>query len=115
MSWFDFTSFRRKQYQEPPPPNTPSGEEPPPVSEEGKKWLGFDPTGLERAAKAARELDKSRMHILEHECAKYKPISFSRSYFSQSPCFRAFCTTIVFQTYMPPINILVANVFIYLY
>ena len=64
MSWFDFTSFRRKQYQEPPPPDTPSGEEPPPVSEEGKKWLGFDPTGLERAAKAARELDKSRK--LEH-------------------------------------------------
>ena len=25
----------------------------------GKKWVGFDPTGLERAAKAARELDKS--------------------------------------------------------
>ena len=33
----------------------------------------------------------------------------------QSPCFRAFCTTIVFQTYMPPINFLVENVFIYLY
>ncbi|KAL5491670.1 hypothetical protein EMCRGX_G017002 [Ephydatia muelleri] len=59
MSWFDFTSFRRKQYQEPPPPDTPSEEAPPPVSEEGKKWMGFDPTGLERAAKAARELDKS--------------------------------------------------------
>ncbi len=28
--------------------------------EEGKKWVGFDPTGLERAAKAARELDQSR-------------------------------------------------------
>ena len=27
--------------------------------EVGKKWVGFDPTGLERAAKAARELDKS--------------------------------------------------------
>ena len=26
--------------------------------EVGKKWVGFDPTGLERAAKAARELDK---------------------------------------------------------
>ena len=25
----------------------------------GKKWAGFDPTGLERAAKAARELDQS--------------------------------------------------------
>lgn len=30
------------------------------VPEEGKKWFGFDPTGLERAAKAARELDQSR-------------------------------------------------------
>ena len=28
----------------------------------GKKWVGFDPTGLERAAKAARELDKSGEH-----------------------------------------------------
>ncbi|XP_010785184.1 ATPase family AAA domain-containing protein 3-like [Notothenia coriiceps] len=26
----------------------------------GDKWSNFDPTGLERAAKAARELDKSR-------------------------------------------------------
>ena len=24
-----------------------------------KKWVGFDPTGLEWAAKAARELDKT--------------------------------------------------------
>ena len=30
------------------------------VPEAGKKWVGFDPTGLERAAKAARELDSSR-------------------------------------------------------
>ena len=26
---------------------------------EGKKWTGFDPTGMERAAKAAQELDQS--------------------------------------------------------
>lgn len=32
--------------------------------EVGKKWVGFDPTGLERAAKAARELDKSSMCVL---------------------------------------------------
>ena len=32
----------------------------PQVQGEGKKWTGFDPTGLERAAKAARELDQSR-------------------------------------------------------
>ena len=30
------------------------------LPEEGKKWVGFDPTGLERAAKAARELNESR-------------------------------------------------------
>ena len=30
------------------------------VPPEGKKWVGFDPTGLERAAKAAKELDQSR-------------------------------------------------------
>ena len=40
-----------------------SGNKPPspPQNEEGKKWVGFDPTGLERAAKAARELDASGM------------------------------------------------------
>ena len=32
----------------------------PQVQGEGKKWTGFDPTVLERAAKAARELDQSR-------------------------------------------------------
>ena len=35
-----------------------------PPSEEGKKWVGFDPTGLERAAKAARELDASSKLIV---------------------------------------------------
>uniref|UniRef100_A0A1X7UTJ6 ATPase family AAA domain-containing protein n=1 Tax=Amphimedon queenslandica TaxID=400682 RepID=A0A1X7UTJ6_AMPQE len=33
-------------------------------TEKGKKWTGFDPTGLERAAKAARELDHS-LHATE--------------------------------------------------
>lgn len=28
------------------------------------KWSNFDPTGLERAAKAARDLDKSRVYSL---------------------------------------------------
>ena len=40
--------------------------------EVGKKWVGFDPTGLERAAKAARELDKSGtvniVHVHVHVC-----------------------------------------------
>ena len=31
----------------------------PQVQGEGKKWTGFDPTGLERAAKPAHELDQS--------------------------------------------------------
>ena len=31
----------------------------PQVQGEGKNWTGFDPTGLERAAKAAWELDQS--------------------------------------------------------
>lgn len=32
----------------------------------GDKWSNFDPTGLERAAKAARELDKSRANQVHH-------------------------------------------------
>ena len=36
------------------------------VPEEGKKWVGFDPTGLERAAKAARELDQSREYCVDN-------------------------------------------------
>lgn len=51
--------------QPPPPPPTPpaggssgggggGGDKP------KDKWSNFDPTGLERAAQAARELDKSR-------------------------------------------------------
>lgn len=35
-------------------PGGPGGDKP------GEKWSNFDPTGLERAAKAARELDKAR-------------------------------------------------------
>lgn len=30
-----------------------------PLPEGGKKWVEFDPTGLERAAKAVKELDSS--------------------------------------------------------
>ena len=42
-------------------------------NEVGKKWVGFDPTGLERAAKAARELDKSSMcvHVTSILCIQY--------------------------------------------
>ena len=31
----------------------------PPVQGKGKKWTGFDSTGLERGAKPAQELDQS--------------------------------------------------------
>lgn len=37
-------------------PGGPGGDKP------GDRWSNFDPTGLERAAKAARELDKSRAY-----------------------------------------------------
>ena len=33
-----------------------------PLPEGGKKWVEFDPTGLERAAKAVKELDSSGTH-----------------------------------------------------
>ncbi|KAI1892650.1 hypothetical protein AGOR_G00135750 [Albula goreensis] len=62
MSWL----FGWRRGQSTPPPE--SSESPPPDGGSGgtggdkpkDKWSNFDPTGLERAAKAARELDKSR-------------------------------------------------------
>ncbi|NWI70611.1 ATD3B protein, partial [Todus mexicanus] len=43
----------------PPPAGSGPGERQPPLPPKDK-WSNFDPTGLERAAKAARELDASR-------------------------------------------------------
>ncbi len=37
------------------------GKPPGSLPEEGRKWVEFDPTGLERAAKAVKELDTSGM------------------------------------------------------
>lgn len=62
MSWL----FGLNKGQASPPPDLPLP--PPPVGGEGgeggdkpkDKWSNFDPTGLERAAKAARDLDQSR-------------------------------------------------------
>ncbi|MGH0188303.1 UNVERIFIED_CONTAM: hypothetical protein FKN15_028903 [Acipenser sinensis] len=65
MSWL----FGLNKGQASPPPALPLP--PPPVGGEGgeggeggdkpkDKWSNFDPTGLERAAKAARDLDQSR-------------------------------------------------------
>ena len=65
MSWLLGRFWPQQPEQSPPdagsggvPPPGVGGNKPPPT-EEGKKWVGFDPTGLERAAKAARELDAS--------------------------------------------------------
>lgn len=44
------------------------------IPEEGKKWVGFDPTGLERAAKAARELNESCELILRIHDSMHKPV-----------------------------------------
>ena len=68
MSWL-LGRFAPQQPDQPPSTDAGAGSAPPgvgsnkppstsPPTEEGKKW-GFDPTGLERAAKAARELDAS--------------------------------------------------------
>ncbi|RXM91445.1 von Willebrand factor A domain-containing protein 1 [Acipenser ruthenus] len=62
MSWL----FGLNKGQASPPPDLPLP--PPPVGGEGgeggdkpkDKWSNFDPTGLERAAKAARDLDQSQ-------------------------------------------------------
>ena len=65
MSWL-LGRFGPQQPDQPPPTDAGGGSvapgaggNKPPSTEEGKKWVGFDPTGLERAAKAARELDAS--------------------------------------------------------
>jgi len=65
MSWL-LGRFGSQQPDQPPPtdagggiPSSGAGGSNPPPTEEGKKWVGFDPTGLERAAKAVRELDTS--------------------------------------------------------
>ena len=71
MSWLLGRFGQQQQSNQPPSSDVSSGSgaagssgnkpPSPPQNEEGKKWVGFDPTGLERAAKAARELDASGM------------------------------------------------------
>ncbi|XP_024126763.1 ATPase family AAA domain containing 3 [Oryzias melastigma] len=65
MSWL----FGLNKSQPEPPPGLPEPPPPPPPPAGGSsgggdkpkdKWSNFDPTGLERAAQAAKELDKSR-------------------------------------------------------
>ncbi|XP_072238270.1 ATPase family AAA domain containing 3 [Leuresthes tenuis] len=64
MSWL----FGLNKGQPEPPPGLPAQPPPPPPAggssgggdKPKDKWSNFDPTGLERAAQAAKELDKSR-------------------------------------------------------
>ncbi|XP_015231544.1 PREDICTED: ATPase family AAA domain-containing protein 3A [Cyprinodon variegatus] len=64
MSWL----FGLNRGQPEPPPGLPAQPPPPPPAggsggggdKPKDKWSNFDPTGLERAAQAAKELDKSR-------------------------------------------------------
>lgn len=63
MSWL----FGLNKGQPEVPPGLPVQPPPPPAGGSGgggdkpkDKWSNFDPTGLERAATAAKELDKSR-------------------------------------------------------
>uniref|UniRef100_A0A8C7XH41 ATPase family AAA domain containing 3A n=1 Tax=Oryzias sinensis TaxID=183150 RepID=A0A8C7XH41_9TELE len=63
MSWL----FGLNKGQPEPPPGLPEPPPPPPPAggssggdKPKDKWSNFDPTGLERAAQAAKELDKSR-------------------------------------------------------
>lgn len=50
----------------------------------GDKWSNFDPTGLERAAKAARDLDKSRVYSL------FATIYRGNHFLSLLPCHNVF-------------------------
>jgi len=45
-----------------PPPPTPPESSKDAKNKPGDKWSNFDPTGLERAAVAAKELDRSSMY-----------------------------------------------------
>ncbi|XP_065889955.1 ATPase family AAA domain-containing protein 3-like [Dysidea avara] len=85
MSWLLGRFGQQQQSDQPPSSDVgpgsgaagSSGNKPPspPPTEEGKKWVGFDPTGLERAAKAARELDGSAHARDALELAKMQEVT----------------------------------------
>lgn len=54
---------------QPPPPPPPAGGSSGGGDKPKDKWSNFDPTGLERAAQAAKELDKSRKCSVGHVCS----------------------------------------------
>jgi len=56
----------------------------------GDKWSNFDPTGLERAAKAAKDLDKSRAY----NCIAFLYKCFLSLYICYSGFFFFCCTTL---------------------
>ncbi len=66
MSWL--FGLNKGQSGSPPDAPVPPAPPPPPAGGGGSgsgdkpkdKWSNFDPTGLERAAQAAKELDRSR-------------------------------------------------------
>lgn len=81
MSWL----FGLNKGQPEPPPGLPVQPPPPPPPAGGSngggdkpkdKWSNFDPTGLERAAQAAKDLDKSRKCSKKrgslHRCALFE-------------------------------------------
>lgn len=56
----------------PPPPPPPAGGSGGSGGDKPKdKWSNFDPTGLERAAKAAKDLDQSRKFSISSDCNSF--------------------------------------------
>lgn len=66
----------------PPPPTPPDKGNNDKTPKPGDKWSNFDPTGLERAAKAARELDASGIMLLIILMLLYSVGLYVLSYFN---------------------------------
>jgi len=90
MSWL----FGLNKGQPGGPPGLPVQPAPPPPPAGGSggggdkpkdKWSNFDPTGLERAANAAKELDKSRKCSAEPGCSMEVPPGYNNMH-TQACC-----------------------------
>ena len=55
-----------------PPPPTPPDDNKNVKNKPGDRWSNFDPTGLERAAQAAKELDRSGLQPIVLQYYKIK-------------------------------------------